>query len=560
MYQITPDDKRVIKQNQINFQVKLEVMDWDNHIINTIEGGLVSGSSNIDAESDIRRTMSITIVPEVQADMTIKESMIIWLDKKVRLSIGIKDLRTDDYRWWKAGVYLFTNTSSSYDVTTNQLTLNLSDLTTLLDGSRNGNLGQALIKYPAYEETAEGKPYKYNYIRDQLITTIGQLGRIKEYNVDWIGEAKAFPHYEKDWDYQAYRESTLVQAEDGNDYYMCFALPYDLEFTTGTSVLAIVTELKNLYENFEAYFDENGVFCCKLIPSGEDDPITLDNDFVQSILISENNSLDFTEVGNVIHAWGQTLDPDYFAESVSYSNNVYSATIQAYRDRYYNNDEFGITVPSGNTGSTTYVNINSFGNVPIYNENTETPIEAGAMTANKTYVLKIRQRRESGNTITRAYLEGQWQVQAMDVITDGTVGEPYTTSGGVTVDKYSKEYFQQVYAVDTVHMTVLPDSPFTVQKLGVILRVYENDKMTSDYLATEAARQENYRQSRLTDNINITTMIVPFLDVNQLVSYQKVGSDVPETYIVKSISHDWSACTSSITMVKYYRQYLVTSD
>lgn len=563
MYQITNTDKYLVLQPIVQLRIRIEVLNTEDEIVDTIEGGIVSGTSSIDAESDIRRTCSLTILPIKKIRLTIGEDGIIWLNKKIHIYIGIKNVRTDEYTYWSQGIYVFMNSSATYDSTTNQIQLECSDQMAYLDGTRSGNLGQKEIDFPAYEEDeTTGEPIKYNYIREAMITALTQLGRIKEYNIEWIGEAKAQPGYAKDWDYLAYRETTLIPGTDGNMYYQCFAIPYDLEFTSDATVLSVLTEMRDLYENYEMYFDEDGVFCCKMIPSGDNDQIFFDNSFLSKILISEDTSIDFTEVKNVTEAWGQCFEPDWYTDAgVTYANNTYTATIDGYTDddnnKYSNGDEFALLIPTTNSAGC-YVNLNSLGAIQVYNENTEEPIEAGAMLANTVYDFKIKKRYDSSTktNVIKAYLQGNWEVHAIEVLTDGTTGENYTSTSGVTAPVYSEAYFKTVYNCNNVHLTTIKDSPFTVQKLGVLLNVYTNEDMTSDALGLEGAKQENYRTCRLTDNITITTKICPFADVNQKVKYKRSDKDVEEEYLVKKLDHDWSAGTTTWNLVRYYQLYI----
>ena len=564
MYEITSDKLRLIKQTIIKIKIKIDVYNYDNELIETIEGGLVSGNCTIDSESDIRRVCSLVVSPDAQTRIEVKEDGIIWLNRKIKVFIGIQNYRTGEYTYWSQGVYAFTSTSASYDATTNQITIDCSDMMSYLDGSRGGNLGMKKIIYPAYEENeTTGVPISYNYIRNGMIDAITELGGITDYKVDWIGEAKAQPNYAKDWDYIAYRKKTLIPGSDGNQYYQCFTIPYDLEFSSNTTVLEIVTQMRDLYENYEAFFDEDGVFICQLIPSGDDDRIVFDTSFFNEVLISEDTSIDFTEVKNVTEAWGKCFEPEWFTDTgVTYTNNIYRATITGYVDTdhtdYSNGDEFAILIPTTNQLNC-QVSLNNLSAIPIVDENTEEPIPAGTLLANTVYDFKIKKRynSEQRTYTTIAYLQGNWEVHALDVISNGIYDEMVIIDGQEYI-KYSKEYFQKIYNCNNVHMTVIPDSPFAVQKLGIILNVYENEDMTSDSLGTEGARQENYRVARLTDKITITTKLTPFADVNQKVKYRRSDKNVPDEYLVKHIEHDLTAGTTTWELMKYYRLY--TSD
>ena len=57
--------------------------------------------------------------------------------------------------------------------------MNCADLMAKLDGTKNGQSGALIIQYPAYaEDSATGQIIQYNYIRDAVITTLTQLGKI----------------------------------------------------------------------------------------------------------------------------------------------------------------------------------------------------------------------------------------------------------------------------------------------------------------------------------------------------------------------------------------------
>ena len=125
-------------------------------------------------------------------------------------------------------------------------------------------------------------------------------------------------------------------------------------------------------------------------------------------------------------------------------------------------------------------------------------------------------------------------------------------------ERYSLEYFKKFYNCENVKMTIVANSPFTVQKIGEILDVkiggeYEN--ITSDDLALDRAKWDNWKNCRLTDNITITTALLPFLDVNKKISYKRSDSDIEHQYIISSISHDFSGFTSTITMYRFYPMY-----
>lgn len=556
MIQITNRDKKLVTQNILELRFKMEIYDENNRILDTLEGGIVGGSLSINADSDVRRTFNVDIIPNRQFDIRIKENNLIWINRKVKLYIGINDKLRNEYIWYPQGVYVFTNTSISYDATTNQVNVSCSDMVVKLNGTKNGQLGQQIIKFPAYEEDEEtGEVIKYNYIRDQIIITLDQLGRIKDYNIDDVGEYKGMPQYNANW--EKYREESRVPVKDGTLMETWNATPFDQEFSSGCNIWNILTTFRDLYPNYEMFFDENGTFICQMIPSCYEDDVILDNNYLQRIYISENTSIDLSTIRNMCEVWGESIETDFYCDSSSYENNIYSCSIDGYEEKYYNGDSIAVKILITNENAP-QLNVNGFGAIGIYDDNTEKPLEANKIEQDEVYVFKIRKKYVDGSDVIRAYLLGHYQAHGMNVLTDGSTGDEFTTTNGVTVTRYSIDYFKEVYACEDVEFTIIEDSPYTIQKLGEILDVkiggeYEN--ITSTALALHRAEWENWKNSRLTDNINLTTKICPFLDVNIKVSYQRHDEDEIKQYIIKSISHDFSGGTSNINMIRFYPLY-----
>ena len=425
-----------------------------------------------------------------------------------------------------------------------------------LDGTKNGQVGALTTSFPAYEEDIDtGEVIKYNKIRDIVITILTQLGKIKDYEIDDIGEYKAMPEYNEN--YLQYREETSVQVKDGSYQQVWNALPYDQDFSAGATVASMLTTLRDLYPNYEMYFNCDGVFCCNMIPSCYEDDIVFNSDFFDRIYISENTSVDLTGVKNVCEVWGQTIETDFYTENCTYSNNIYTCNVDTY-DEYCNGDIIAILIPSANQKGSS-LNINGLGTIQIMDENTEEPIEANIIDENQVYAFKIKKKYINKSNVIKVYLLGQWQPHAINVLTNGTKPtEDYTAQDGTVVKKYSKEYFQKIYNCNTIEFTTIKDSPFSIEELGLILDVKtggEYDNITSDSLAAARAEYENWKNARLTDNISITTKLSPFADVNIKVSYRRKDTGEINQYIVKNISHDPSAGTTSWTLMKFYPLY-----
>lgn len=530
-----------------HLDLKIEVLDQHQKIIETIHG-VVSGSMSISGESDVRRSASLVIQPTLTEKIRLTESSLLWLNKDIRIFLGLFNSRTKQYKYYPLGCYVYTDTSGTYDAASNSLSINCADFMKKLDGTKNGQLGSLMIRYPAYKENAEtGEVIEYNIIRNAVIETLEKLAHITNHRIDDMGEYKAMPDYNDDW--QKYR----TENETWN------TIPFDQEFSSGCSVLSILTAFRDLYPNYEMFFDmETNTFICQLKPMCYEDDLFLDNSFLQRVLISESTSIDMTTVRNICEVWGKVIETDFYSDTCAYSDNTYTADIAGYEEGYYNGDVIALKIPAANH-TDALLNINHWGPVPICNDTGESPVKADELKPDHVYAFKIRKERIDKQDVIKACLLGQWQVHAINVLTNGRKSGIFVSgSDGNEYELYSKEYFQQFYNCERVDMTIIPNSPFTIEKLGEIPAVktgseYEN--ITSDDLAADRAKWENWKNCLLTDHITITTALLPFLDVNKKISYKRSDSDREHQYIISSISHDFSGYTSTITMYRFYPLY-----
>ena len=547
---VTQEDLLIVLQHSSDpmLRLNIEVLDQNQKVIDILNCGIQSGSMSINGESDIRRTANFVVQPTLKEKIKLTENSLLWLNKDIRMFVGLYNPRTKQYKYYPLGSYVYTDTSGTYDATNDNITINCADFMKKLDGTKNGQLGSLIISYPAYKENEEtGEVIEYNIIRNAIIETLETLARITNHRIDDIGEYKAMPEYNEDW--QKYREENPT----------ALTIPFDQEFSAGCSVLSILTTFRDLYPNYEMFFDmETNTFVCQLKPMCYEDDIYIYNSFLKRVWISENTSVDMTTVRNICEVWGQVIETDFYNEECTYINNIYSSTIEEYEEGYYNGDTIALKIPSVNQEAAK-LKINEYEAIPILNEANEEPLKANELKENEVYAFKIKKKRVEGKDEINAYLLGQWQVHAINVLTNGKKsGKFVTSSDGEEYELYSKEYFQKFYNCERVDMTIVQDSPFVVEKLGEILDVKvsgEFDNITSNDLAAERAKWENWKNCRLTDNITITTALLPFLDVNKKVSYRRSDSDREYQYIISSVSHDFSGYTTTITMYRFYPLY-----
>jgi len=661
-------------QHVLNLSIRVEVYDKDMNFVETMDCGLVSGTFNMDANSDVRRTASIVVSPNVRSQISflIEEDSLTWINRNIVLQVGIQDHRTQEYTYYKLGTFVIMTYSSTYDATTNQLTLNCSDWMSKLDGTKNGELSALITSFPAYKEfystestggtdcyyftkdevnysggiiqitsephtkytdgdytviqmpstnvgndkfrwndlttipiidlttgmavrpgamladynyafrftnstleltshipiekVVDGVPILYYVIRDAMITALTRLGMIYDYNIDNIGEFLGMEQYNEDW--AQYRIENPLWDN----------IPYDLEFNVGDNVLSIITTLRDLYPNYETYFDEDGVFCCNMVPSQiADDPYLVD-EYFQEILISENYDIDTSSIRNICEVWGASLEVDFTAESCTLSGQDYTIDIPEYGDTEFAGDRIAVQIENVNPanariivhtqyteaeGEETVTKEKTFDPLEIYDEMTDEPLAAGVLEVGTMYVFKIKTKLVDGTTpIKYIYYQSEFQPQAVDVLTDGTVSdEDWTCADGTVVKVWSKEYFADKYGckLKNIHFTVDPGSALTIQKQGELLSVKQGgefDNILSDQRAMARAIWENWKNARIVDTISINTKLCLFADVNKKVTFRRHDKEESEQYIITSVSHDFQGGTSTLALSHFYPLYI----
>lgn len=148
-----------------------------------------------------------------------------------------------------------------------------------------------------------------------------------------------------------------------------------------------INEITGLYPYIQKYFDVYNNFCCHGIPSCENDPITLDNSFLKSVITESGESADYDieNIRNVTEVLGSVYDIDRMATECTMSGNTYRLQLTEY-DKYVSNDYIAF-IPNADSLDGMQLQINGLSPVPIYYENTTTPVAKGTMHKDETYVL-----------------------------------------------------------------------------------------------------------------------------------------------------------------------------
>lgn len=174
------------QKNKTTF-VRIIALTPDERPVEQIEGRATGGSMNIDGDSAIRRTCSVSLVGQ---DLLIHD--IYWaLQSKFELQVGLLNEINKEYPdiiWFKQGIYLITSFSCSESANNFSISISGKDKMAKLNGDMGGNLPAAydfgqleevgpdgnitLVKLPLYDIIKQavhqygGEPFENIVIND----------------------------------------------------------------------------------------------------------------------------------------------------------------------------------------------------------------------------------------------------------------------------------------------------------------------------------------------------------------------------------------------------------
>lgn len=259
----TQNEYNVAKQNGRIIHTKIYLLNFKLQKVDEISGVVLDGSTfSIDATSDIRRTCSISIIP-IDSSFNVEYGSKIWIDKYIQIYIGIEDNKNNnEIVYTNMGIYLINNPNRVYNATQNILTISGLDLMSKLTGLRNGSLDGIEYQVPANSS-----------IKGAIQSSL-DLANITKYNVVTPTPTPLTPNA--------------------------------ISIAIGGTIYDILKQLVDVNANYQMYFDVDGVFYFNLIPSGQNEPIMVDDDIWKNNLISYSTDISFENVKNNIEVFGKT--------------------------------------------------------------------------------------------------------------------------------------------------------------------------------------------------------------------------------------------------------------
>ena len=94
-YSPTQADIAIIKQTEKDVYVKIDLLNKQFKILESLQGNLISDSLSVDSESKQRRSYNCEMYVS-DASLLIGDDKKIWIDKYIRVYYGIKSVRSKE--------------------------------------------------------------------------------------------------------------------------------------------------------------------------------------------------------------------------------------------------------------------------------------------------------------------------------------------------------------------------------------------------------------------------------------------------------------------------------
>lgn len=566
---LTSQDYTVHKQQQRTLYAKINILDFNYNPISEIQGVVLSGSINIDANSDIRRTASISLVA-IDESFKVASGSKIWLDKYINIWTGIKDIVDGTVAWTNHGIFMPNNPTVQYSPTDKILSFEAVDLMAKLTGMRNGQIEGIPILISAGSN-----------LRDTIISVLSDFTTFTRYSIDE-------PTYK--------------------------IIPNDINIDAGGTVYDILVQLRDINPNYQIYFDVDGVFRFERIPDGTDEPTIVTDDLLSLLALDYTVNTDFESVKNYIEVYGKSHEPQYFGTVVR-STNTYTITLPTGSTTPSNGALIGFILPSviGTGNARIMISITGTGVVldkSLMNENGNT-INFPSDVLSEYVIIKYDStlngfiyygRQQSQAKISTFNLDSPFYAGAdydcgsatITAPTPPSVNYQYNVSNsditGLSMLSGKTIYFYSPEAVinPTIKINGLVAKPFVnsddtpafyagncvaiyngntdtfvyqgnnkgIGKIRKVCMGGDYDVIYTDNLAYQRALYELYLATNLNDSLTINCVPIYWLDVNSLMSYTLPDESEPTLWMIQNISVDLShEGTMSITAIKFYPAY-----
>jgi hypothetical protein len=277
-------------QRSKEIKVKIEVLNKQDIVVDNIEGMSMGGSIDIKNDGLIRRNLDITFMTH---DKTlISPNSSLWINKRLRVYLGIVSY-SGDIEYFNYGIFIISNPE--------------------LDIDENSSI----ISIKGYD-----KMYLYEtpFLNKTLFTVGTPIGTIIRMLGQLIGETK-------------------FMIDDDNN-----TIPYDLQYEPDSDIENCLTDLKEMYMDYDLYYNAEGYLVYEKIKNRINDPIVWSFKDETDFHISKNVSYYYDNIKNYIKVIGalneDTAEQPIYELSYNDKDNPFSIDNIGKKSAIFNMDKY----------------------------------------------------------------------------------------------------------------------------------------------------------------------------------------------------------------------------
>lgn len=266
-FDIQSEDWDIVRQSSREIHAEVDLLDSGFKTVGELEGDIISDSYSVDASSDVRRTYQFEMC--LRSGTAFAESYNLWVDKMIRLRIGLKHNVSCNIRWYDMGLYLVKNGTYQYDASTNTMSLSCLDLMCRHTGDRGGQIsGSGGMIAGAGDDR-----------RESLVNFLS----------GWCGISK-------------YMLQDINGQNSGED-----VLPDNIEYSCGDTEVSVMTKFRDINVGMEFFYDGDR-FIMRRYPTMTSDPIIVGADIIRPMIVSISKTFDYQSIHNVTEVWGSSRE------------------------------------------------------------------------------------------------------------------------------------------------------------------------------------------------------------------------------------------------------------
>lgn len=248
----TNDDFQANLQTMRNVYCKVEVLNMKHQIVDYIEGKVTGGSISINNSNMSRRSLDITFVVDDDR-LEISEMSPLWISKRLKIYTGLEDY-FGTIHWFNQGIYILKNPTTDVSQSGRYIKITGADKMELFNHPFTTDI-KFSVDTPV-DEAIKG-----------MLTLIGET-------------------------------NMMIEKSD-------YKIPYDLQFSLGSSMMTAIKDITNLYLDYHSYYDVNGYYIFEKIKNRKNDPSIWDFTEEMDLTVSRQRLTVYDDIKNYVKVVGK---------------------------------------------------------------------------------------------------------------------------------------------------------------------------------------------------------------------------------------------------------------